>query len=375
MHQYHAQVHWQMEGEDFEGYVKHFRRGTKYSYEVAYDDGDEEWGWFSASHFHTDEVSRKYSWLTDQVEVVARALLQVQTQPQGAVLAETAQPQAAGKPAGIVSSSLHPTAAAGAVAASIAGSVGSIAGKKDQLRATQISLSDRAAGHAAAAAAASNGQQHGAANSTSEAVSSSNPEQGTPAQPAQSVAPQPHVSHILKAGSSNQAAPIQDSITPVQHSSEDIADLSSADTQPRVSASAAAKLQLTAKGPSLGHTSPIRKRKSNQLQSESSAPADASTAVAKTRLPSDAAQSAGSQSVLASIPDHVAADPVTRQGRESSPEKTAKQKAASEKRVKHAHDPQLKADAKEHKRKRLRKASELETPDGQLMVDHAQVGC
>ncbi|KAL0026343.1 hypothetical protein WJX79_000820 [Trebouxia sp. C0005] len=61
-------VRWEQEEEDFEGFIKRFRPDSTYCYEVAYDDGDEEWGWFSATHFHTDEVQRRFTWLQEQDE-------------------------------------------------------------------------------------------------------------------------------------------------------------------------------------------------------------------------------------------------------------------------------------------------------------------
>lgn len=68
-----VKVHWKQEETDFEGFVRDFQPGADFPYEVAYDDGDEEWGYFSDKHFHTDEVNREYTWLTDQNESVAKA--------------------------------------------------------------------------------------------------------------------------------------------------------------------------------------------------------------------------------------------------------------------------------------------------------------
>ena len=74
------QVHWDKEEEDFEGYVRDYEPGGDFPYEVAYDDGDEEWGHFSATHFHTDEVNRKYTWLTEQDVAVSAAAAAVWAQ-------------------------------------------------------------------------------------------------------------------------------------------------------------------------------------------------------------------------------------------------------------------------------------------------------
>lgn len=74
------QVHWDKEEEDFEGYVRDYEPGGDFPYEVAYDDGDEEWGHFSATHFHTDEVNRKYTWLTKQDVAVSAAAAAVWAQ-------------------------------------------------------------------------------------------------------------------------------------------------------------------------------------------------------------------------------------------------------------------------------------------------------
>ena len=68
-----VKVRWKEEETDFEGFVRDFQPGADFPYEVAYDDGDEEWGYFSDRHFHTDEVNREYTWLTGQNESVAKA--------------------------------------------------------------------------------------------------------------------------------------------------------------------------------------------------------------------------------------------------------------------------------------------------------------
>ena len=349
-----------MEEEDFEGYVKQFRPGLRYPYEVAYDDGDEEWGWFSATQFHTDEVSRKYSWLTDQDEAVAKAAAKALMQLEG----PTASPTDSAKPeTASVSAVTTSNALAASVAPTNTGTVGSIALKKDQLRAARDVLSNRASGQAAPGQAAS---AKGGSTSTPAVASEpvfSTCQRGSAVQPAQSASAPPETH-------SNKAA-----TQPIDRPSQNLkgkAALKEADAQSRISAAAAAKLQLTS-----GAQQPTRKRKSDQLQEGYSAVSEVSLASAAT-LPlgiarSDSedmiAESKANQSDLIQVANEQHAHSAQHQQA-----KTAKQKAAAEKRVKHANDPQPNADVKEQKRKRLRKVSERDASDPQMKVaDDVQV--
>ena len=372
------QVHWQMEEEDFEGYVKQFRPGLRYPYEVAYDDGDEEWGWFSATQFHTDEVSRKYSWLTDQDEAVARAAAKALTHLEGSTAPPTdlAKPETASALAVTTSDAMSAS-----VAATNTGTVGSIALKKDQLRAARDVFSNRASGQAASANIIHQTSSAKDGSISTPAVVSkpvlSDAQRGSAVQPAQSAVALPE-NHADKADGSSKAPAMQFTDEPTQ-SPKGRAALKEADAQSHVSAAAAAKLQLTA-----GAQPPSRKRKSDQLQEGNSAPSNASLASAAT-LPSGIARS-HSEDLIAetqanqSDPTKVADEQHAHNAQQQqqpkplSPEKTAKQQAAAEKRVKHANDPQLNADVKEQKRRRLRKVSERDASDPQMKAaDDMQV--
>ena len=129
-----SQVRWEQEEEDFEGFVKRLRPNSKYCYEVAYDDGDEEWGWFSDTHFHTDEVQRRYTWLQEQDEKIAQAAAKALAAVEGSKQT----------PASVESEALGASAdrtgdAAALQAATVraSGAVGNLAQRKDQLRAIQ----------------------------------------------------------------------------------------------------------------------------------------------------------------------------------------------------------------------------------------------
>lgn len=360
-----------MEEEDFEGYVKQFRPGLRYPYEVAYDDGDEEWGWFSATQFHTDEVSRKYNWLTDQDEAVARAAAKalMQSEEPTAPPTDSAKPETANASAVTTSN-----AVAASVAPASTGTVGSIALKKDQLRAARDVLSHRASGQAAPGQAASanllhqTGSAKGGSISTPAVVSKpvlSDSQRGSASQPAQSAAPSLPETFANKADSSSKAPAVQYTDKPTR-SPKGKAALKEANSQSRVSAAAAAKLQLTA-----GAQPSTRKRRSDHLQDDNSVPSEAFLASAAT-LPTDIvrshcedllAETKANQSDLPKVEGEQQAHTAQQQQGKMSPEKTAKQKAAAEKRVKHANDPQLNADVKEHKRRRLRKVSERDASD------------
>lgn len=350
-----------MEEEDFEGYVKQFCPGLRYPYEVAYDDGDEEWGWFSATQFHTDEVSRKYSWLTDQDEAVAEAAAKALMQLEG----PTASPTNSAKPE---TDSASAVTTSNALAASVAptntATVGSIALKKDQLRAARDVLSNRASGQAAPGQAAS---AKGGSISTPAVASEpvlSKCQRGSAVQPAQSAS-------ALPENRSNKDA-MQSTDKPSQHPKGKAA-LKEADAQSRVNAAAAAKLQLTS-----GAQQPTRKRKSDQLQEGYSAPSEGSLTSAAT-LPLGIARSACEDSIdetKANQSDLIkVANEQHAHSAQQQQAKTAKQKAAAEKRVKHANDPQLNADVKEQKRKRLFKVSERDASDPQMKVADAMQMC
>lgn len=381
-------MHWQTEGEDFEGYVKQFCPGSKHPYEIAYDDDDYEWGWLSATHFHTDEVSRKYTWLTDQDQAIAKAVEQVRSQlgqPAAAAAATTAQAQPAGISSAVSISRADSQPVSAPAEPAVTGSVGRIALKKDQLRAARDVYSDKAAGPTAAAAAAaaeSNNCQNGLAADMSASLPAAAPglalnsdaDRGTTNHPSEASPTQ--IANKPVPGSSGQAPASQHAGKPVKGSGQD--ELQGAHTKPRVSASAAAKLQLTAGAPSSN-----RKRKNDQLYDGSNEPADVGTAQTRVTLPSDAASkpsggaiadASGNESDPVQDDQAVGGAAPQQEQQQSGPssEKTAKQKAASEKRVKHAHDPQLKAEAKDHKRKRLRKASEMGAADPQSSADIAQ---
>ena len=378
-------MHWQTEGEDFEGYVKQFCPGLKYPYEIAYDDDDYEWGWLSATHFHTNEVSRKYSWLTDQDQAIAKAVEQVQSRLErpAAASATTAQAQPAGISSVVNTSRANPQPVSASTAPAVTGTVGSIAFKKDQLRAARDVLSDKAAGQTAAAASSS--CQNGLAADTSTSPPAALPglldshaDKDNTGHPTQS--PPTQIANKQAPGINGEAPASQDAGKPVECSGE--AAVQGAHAKPWVTASAAAKLQLTAGAPSLS-----RKRKNNQLYDDSSEP---NSAAPRVTLTSDAASkppvgatadaSANESDLMTNDQVMVGAAPQQQQQQPDmmqqqpgpSSEKVAKQKAASEKRVKHAHDPQLKAEAKEHKRKRLRKVSEMGAADLQASTDIAQ---
>lgn len=350
-----------MEEEDFEGYVKQFCPGLRYPYEVAYDDGDEEWGWFSMTQFHTDEVDRKYSWLTDQDEAVAKALLHLEAP--AAPPTDSAKPEPASTPVAATSSAA-PTAVVASVAPSNTGTVGSIALKKDQLRAARDVLSNKASGQAASGSSIhQSGSAKGGSSSSPAAVAEPAPsstQTGNAVQLVQSAPPSLPDNHAHKAPA------MQCTDKPAESPKAQVA-LKEANALSRVSAAAAAKLQLTA-----GAQSPSRKRKSDQLD-KNSAPPEAPLASAAS-LPTEGAhihsedsiaQSTSKQSDLTTVADNQMAQTAVhqQQARKSSLDKTAKQKAAAEKRVKHANDPQVNADVKENKRRRLRKMSEKDAPD------------
>lgn len=376
-----------MEEEDFEGYVKQFRADSEYPYEVAYDDGDEEWGWFSTTLFHTDEVSRKYSWLTDQDEAVAKALMKLEGPT--AAPANTARLESA--------SSTAPAAVVASVAPTLTRTVGSIAFKKDQLRAARNVLSHKASGQVPSTSV---DQPAGltvqpAGNSSTPAANSSTPaawpkpvllsdnERGSTGQLAESVAPKLPENPALKGDSSRKAPAVQSAPEPAQSPTNGKAALTEANARAQISGPAAAKLQLTASAqPS------TRKRKSTQLQHGSNGVIEASLAdvdvevaaalpagVARSRsgdiiAKTDGSQPDGSQpqpdAINNATGDHALHAAQQQQASRPSPERTAKQKAAAEKRVKHANDPQLNAATKEHKRRRLRKVSERDVSDPQM---------
>lgn len=133
------QVRWEQEEEDFEGFIKRFRPDSTYCYEVAYDDGDEEWGWFSATHFHTDEVQRRFTWLQEQDEQVAKAASKAWAALEGSQHVLSSFEQNASTASVERTSNAAPKAAATATA-SVA--IGNLALRKDQLRVTQEVVSD-----------------------------------------------------------------------------------------------------------------------------------------------------------------------------------------------------------------------------------------
>lgn len=368
-----------MEEEDFEGYVKQFCPGLRYPYEVAYDDGDEEWGWFSTTQFHTDEVSRKYSWLTDQDEAVAKAAAKALLHLEGPT-ATSAKPAPASISA-VVASSTASAAAVGSVAPTLTGTVGSIAFRKDQLRAARDVLSNKALGQAPSASVIRSTGLVAPAGSTSSPAALPNPvltsdsQRGSTVRVAQSVAPELPENHALMAASSSEAAAMQPASEPAQSPAKGKAALKEANAPSQISGPAAAKLQLTA-----GAQPPTRKRKSNQLQHGNSGPAEASLAgadkvdaalpagVARSHLGDFIAETDGSQPDVTSTTsgDQGVHTAQQKEANKLISENTAKQKAAAEKRVKHANDPQFSAITKEHKRKRLRKMSERDACDPQM---------
>ncbi|KAL3151956.1 hypothetical protein ABBQ32_001081 [Trebouxia sp. C0010 RCD-2024] len=374
-----------MEEEDFEGYIKQFRPG-EYPYEVAYDDGDEEWGWFSTTLFHTDEVSRKYSWLTDQDEAVAKAAAKAFMHLEGptAASANTAKPES--------SSSTALAAVAPSVAPSLTGTVGSIAFKKDQLRAARNVLSHKALGQAPstsvihpAGLTVPAGNVSAPAPWPKSVVLSAN-ERGSTGQLAESVAPKLPKNPTLKADSSREAPAVQSAPEPAQGPTNSKAAVTEANARTQISGPAAAKLQLTASA-----QPPTRKRKSTQLQHGSNGSTEAPLAAVDDKMAAalpagvatshsgeiiaktdgsqpDGSQPDGSQPAVTNnaTDDQALRAAQQQQASKASPERTAKQKAAAEKRVKHANDPQPNAATKEHKRRRLRKVSERDASDPQM---------
>ncbi len=467
-----------MEEEDFEGFVKQFRSDFEYPYEVAYDDGDEEWGYFSATHFHTDEVRRRYTWLHDQDEAVAKAAAQVwQT-------LEATEPQ----PVKASAEATSNTTASRPAAAVPSGAIGSLALRKDQLRAMKDVLSDSKTVVSAAAAsssqhdslpqpvstqsaqpqtkAASQSVGQSRPNSLSSLVPSAAQRIGT-AEPSTSDRSMPVAKSNAKLDASGDAQrPEASMIQPSASENGSAAGLAASkeagaskaidkpveqqerskasrlpgdgDQRGRVSAAAAAKLQLDSGQQK--QLTPTKKRKAASLQdasnglsvAQTSTSVDDAAAVANDKLQVDkdadlpsvhcmsveSTDPAESQAAEASkvsmalhepqvLPGAAAHDSPQQQapsepaksplavleqqqhtdapgkGQRPSPEKSAKQQAAAEKRIKHAHDQRSKGEpssSKEPKRRRLRKASELSegaaakvaTEAGALGSVHAQ---
>ncbi len=420
-----VQVRWEQEEEDFEGFIKRFRPDSTYCYEVAYDDGDEEWGWFSATHFHTDEVQRKFTWLQEQDEQVAKA---------------------ASKAWAALEGSQHAAAPKAAATATASGAIGNLALRKDQLRAIQDVLSDSkpVIPSPASGSRHKNGLQQASSQSAVLAKPSSMPaSQQQPASLSDLVpsAAELAVSTQQSAPDAKLAAPADAKPTvaaPDNNSADPAANKAAYDGQPvmmqepsrasqlsregslrpKVSPSAAAKLQLETGQQSSKQVTPTKKRKAASLQepndsvpeTEASASTHANavnghvddgsmkeTAGDQASAASASAQEQPVKQIVqpspktASLPETLAlqaeASAITQeqaqpQGRQSpnvdagqqqhavapghtkrpSPEKAAKQRAAAERRVKRAHDPLSKpqpSPVKEGKRRRLRKASEL----------------
>ena len=436
------QVRWEQEEEDFEGFIKRFRPDSTYCYEVAYDDGDEEWGWFSATHFHTDEVQRKFTWLQEQDEQVAKAASKAWAALEGSqhVLSSLEQ-KASTASVERTSNAAAPKAAATATAS---GAIGSLALRKDQLRAFQDVLSDSkpVIPPAASGSRHKNGLQQASSQSAVLAKpSSTSASQQQPASlsdlvpsatelavstqrsaPDAKLAAAADVKPTVLAPDTTSADPVASKAahdgqpTMVQEPSRASQLSGDGSLRPKVSPSAAAKLQLeTGQQPSK-HVTPTKKRKAASLQEPNgSVPeieASASThtnavnghaadgsmketagdqASAASAQVQPAKQIAQSSPKTANLPEtlalQAAASEITQeqaqpQGRKSpsvdagqqrhagapghtkrpSPEKAAKQRAAAERRVKRAHDSLSKpqpSPVKEGKRRRLRKASEL----------------
>jgi len=436
------QVRWEQEEEDFEGFIKRYRPDSTYCYEVAYDDGDEEWGWFSATHFHTDEVQRKFTWLQEQDEQVAKAASKAWAALEGSQHVLSSLEQKASTAS--VDRTNNATAPKAAATATASGAIGNLALRKDQLRAIQDVLSDSKP----VVPSPANGSRHknGLQQASRQSVvlakpSSTSASQQLPASLSDLV---PSTADL--AVSTQRSAPDAELaaaadakptvLAPVNTSADPVANKAAYDDQPtmvqepsrasqlsregslrpKVSPSAAAKLQLeTGQQPSKQVT-PTKKRKAASLQepngsvpeTEASASTHANavnghvddgsmkeTAGDQASAASASAQEQPAKPIAqpspktASLPETLAlqaeASAITQeqpQGRQSpnvdagqqqhagapghtkrpSPEKAAKQKAAAERRVKRAHDPLSKpqpSPVKEGKRRRLRKASEL----------------
>ena len=436
------QVRWEQEEEDFEGFIKRFRPDSTYCYEVAYDDGDEEWGWFSATHFHTDEVQRRFTWLQEQDEQVAKAASKAWAALEGSQHVLSSFEQKAST-ASVEHTSNAPAPKA-AVTATASGAIGNLALRKDQLRAIQDVLSDSKP--VMPSPASGSRHKNGLQQTSSQAAllakpSSTSASQQQPASlsdlvpsaaelavstqrsaPDAKLAAAPNAKPTVLAPDitsaesvASKAAHVGQPIM-VQEPSKASQLSREGSLRPKVSPSAAAKLQLeTGQQPSkqVTHT---KKRKAASLQEpnnsmpETEAPASthanavnghvdegsmretagdqASAASAQEQpakqiaQPSPKAASLPETLVLQAEAPENTQEQAQPQGRESpnldagqqqhagapghtkrpSPEKTAKQKAAAERRVKHAHDPLSKpqpSPVKEGKRRRLRKAFEL----------------
>ncbi len=450
------QVRWEQEEEDFEGFIKRFRPDSTYCYEVAYDDGDEEWGWFSATHFHTDEVQRKFIWLQEQDEQVAKAASKAWAALEGSqhVLSSLEQ-KASTASVERTSNAAAPKAAATATAS---GAIGNLALRKDQLRAIQDVLSDSKP--VIPSPASSSHHQNGLQQASSQSAllakpSSTSASQQQPASlsdlvpsttelavstqrsaPDAKLAAAADAKPIVLAPDTTSTDPVASKAahdgqpTIVQEPSR-ASQLSAGDSlRPKVSPSAGAKLQLeTGKQPSKQVT-PTKKRKAACLQEpkDSVPETDASASThadavnghvdddSRKETAGDQASAASAQEQpakqiaqpspqTASLPETPAlpaaasetaqeqAQPLGRKipsvdaGQQQhagapghikrpSPEKAAKQKAAVERRVKLAHDPLSKpqpSPVKEGKRRRLRKASELNSSSEGAAITAAAV--
>lgn len=451
-----SQVRWEQEEEDFEGFVKRLRPNSKYCYEVAYDDGDEEWGWFSDTHFHTDEVQRRYTWLQEQDEKIAQAAAKALAAVEGSKQT----------PASVESEALGASAdrtgdAAALQAATVraSGAVGNLAQRKDQLRAIQdVRLDSRTIVSAASPSSShDNGLQQTSSqpahSDTAPSLPSASQRQPTslsqlvPSGAERASLAPPAASDAIPTAAARVKGPIASIAQPTALTSEDAsADrsdskamptskgsldpvklqepdsngqlLTAGSMLPKVSASAAAKLQLDAGQHPSKQVIPNKKRKANDLQEPSrsldgaqgpvfvtdghagvqmddeAVLAPAVQASASSSLQTRTANQEGTQPVdtpmsppkaqelladasktaeqptqskhLASAHDGASQQPhgdAPRRTKRPSPEKNAKQKAAAERRIKHAHDVHNKAEpspVEEKKRRRLKKASELE---------------
>ena len=448
------QVRWEQEEEDFEGFIKRFRPDSTYCYEVAYDDGDEEWGWFSATHFHTDEVQRKFTWLQEQDEQVAKAASKAWAALEGSQNVSSSFEQKASTAS--VERECNATAPKAAATATASGAIGNLALRKDQLRAIQDVLSDskpvlpspastsrhknglqQASGQSALLAkpsSLSTSQQQPASLSdlvpSAAELAVSTQRSAPDAKLAAASYVKPTVASDVTSANpvANKAAHDGQSIM-VQEPSRASQLSTEGSLRPKVSPSAAAKLQLeTGQQPSkqVTHT---KKRKAPSLQepnnsmpeTEASMPTksnavnghidDGSMREAAGNQPSAASaqeqpakQIAQPSPTSASLPETLvlqaeasenAQEQAQPQGCKSpnhdagrqqhagapghtkrpSPEKhNAKQKAAAERRVKRAHDPLSKpqpSPVKEGKRRRLRKASELNPPSEDAAISDA----
>ena len=452
-----SQVRWEQEEEDFEGFVKRLRPNSKYCYEVAYDDGDEEWGWFSDTHFHTDEVQRRYTWLQEQDEKIAQAAAKALAAVEG-----SKQTPASAESKALDASAERTGDAAALQAATVraSGAVGNLAQRKDQLRAIQDVRLDSKTIVSAASPSSShdNGLQQTSSqpahSDTAPSLPSASQRQPTslsqlvPSGAERASLAPPAASDATLTAAARVKGPIASIAQPTALTSEDAsADrsdskamqtskgsldpvklqepdsngqlLTAGSMLQKVSASAAAKLQLDAGQHPSKQVIPNKKRKAIDLQEPSSSMdgaqdpasvtdghagvqmddeavlAPAVQASASSSLQTRTANQEGTQPVdtpmsppkapeLLADASKTAEQPTQRKHLASahdgasqqqygdaplrtkrpSPEKNAKQKAAAERRIKHAHDVHNKAErspVEEKKRRRLKKASELET--------------